>query len=479
MKRIAGAVAALALLVGGFFWWTSPINRIYLPAGVGITTKQLCSLVFVSGLEPDYAKSIYIDPLLGGAANLISAEIDEENREVRGHVLGFLYGQRAVYREGHGCTLDHGRIDGFDEDLVAPPQPDFQPFEIDTAHRDANFDADALQSAIDSAFDAPDAEPNRNTLAVAVFHQGRLVGERYAPGVTRDSRMHGWSMTKSMIATLAGVMVEDGEIALYEPGQIDGINTWRPELSEITLDNLLRMSYGLAAAEINDGFDPNSDMLMTESNMPRFAATREQLHAPGEHWQYMSANTILATHAMQMRLGETLNEQTAELRNRLFHPLGIYSAVLEPDESGAWQGSSYLYMTPHDWARLGLLYLDDGMADGERLIPEDWYDYISTPTPGSGGEYGAGFWLPLAAAGLPDNAVMMSGFQGQWGYVMPDQELMVVRFGATNRTNSRSGALAAGVLGALREPAPESESAPSETPDSPDEDTPEGENEDG
>lgn len=444
-------IAVAAIILAGLVWLnTSPIGRIYLPAATGITAKQVCSLTFVSGLEPDRARALYVDPLLGGAAALVSARVDSGDNSVHSRVLG-LWHQEAVYREGHGCTLDHRRIDSFDPALTAPAQPAFQPFELDTAHRDANFDTAALQAAVDGAFDPADADPNRNTLAVAVFHQGRLVAERYAPGVTRDSRLHGWSMTKSMIATLAGVMVEDGEIDLYAPDQIDGLNEWRPELSHISLNNLLRMSYGLAAAELNNGFDPNTDMLMTESNMPRFAATRDQLHEPGAHWQYMSANTILATHALQMRLGNSLNEQTAALRERLFHPLGIYSAVLEPDESGTWQGSSYLYMTPHDWARLGMLYLDDGMAGGERLIPANWYDFISTPTPGSGEEYGAGFWLPLAATGLPDNAVMMSGFQGQWGYVMPDQDLMVVRFGATNRTNSRSGSLAAGVLDALRD----------------------------
>ncbi|WP_420431253.1 serine hydrolase domain-containing protein [Hyphobacterium sp.] len=456
--RWIGVIIAV-IIIGGLVWLnTSPIGRIYLPAATGITAKQVCSLTFVSGLEPDRARALYVDPLLGGAAGLVSARVDRADTSVHSRVLG-LWHQEAVFREGHGCTLNHGRIDSFDPALTAPPQPAFEPFELDTTHRDANFDTTALQAAVDDAFDPADADPNRNTLAVAVFHQGRLVAERYAPGVTRDSRLHGWSMTKSMIATLAGVMVEDGEIELYAPDQIDALSEWRPELSDITLDNLLRMSYGLAAAELNNGFDPNTDMLMTESDMPRFAATREQLHEPGAHWQYMSANTILATHALQTRLGDTLNAQTQALRDRLFHPLGIYSAVLEPDESGTWQGSSYLYMTPHDWARLGMLYLDDGMANGERLIPADWYEYISTPTPGSGGEYGAGFWLPLAAAGLPENAVMMSGFQGQWGYIMPDQELMVVRFGATNRTNSRSGSLAAGVLEALQ-PAPAETTGP-------------------
>ena len=258
------------------------------------------------------------------------------------------------------------------------------------------------------------------------------------------------------MTTLTGTLVHDGLLDIEAEGavpalaEIDDIR-----LSEITVESLLRMAGGLAIAETNTGMDPNSEMLFTQSDMPHYAATRERLHAPGEHWQYMSGNTILATDTMQRLLGDSLPEQVAGLRARIFEPLGIYSAIMEPGENGVFQGSSYMYATAHDWARLNQLYLDNGVVDGERLLPEDWYSIVAEPTPGSNGEYGMGFWLPNERSTLPPETIMMSGFQGQWGYVMPQQELVIVRFGATTGVNSRTGGLANAVRAALQPPAVE------------------------
>jgi len=448
-KRIILIIAALIVAGGLLALNLSPLGRSYLPAGTGLVAKQICSLTFVSGLDTDQAKSIYVDPLLGPAEALIHYELDAEAGEVRSGVLGLFWRQRAVHREGLGCTLVHGHGD-FDPDLALPPRAAFDPLPLDTAHRDAHFKTAALTAAVDAAFGDPATDP-RNTLGVAVLHEGRLVAERYAPGASRETRFHGWSMTKSAMATLAGVLEEDGLVDIEAEDQVPALAAVDDSLTDITIEDLLRMAGGLAIAERNDGWDPNSRMLMTQSDMPRFAATRERLHGPGEHWQYMSGNTILATHAMQQRLGDTLGEQVAGLRARLFEPLGIHSAILEPDESGTFQGSSYLYATAHDWARLGQLYADDGMADGERLLPQDWMEIVRAPTEGSDGAYGMGFWLPEDHENLPEGTFMMRGFQSQLGYIMPQQDLVIVRFGATNGVSSRSADLAAGVAAALRD----------------------------
>jgi hypothetical protein len=257
-------------------------------------------------------------------------------------------------------------------------------------------------------------------------------------------------MTKSAMTTLAGILTRDGAIDMEAPGQVPALAAVDDSLTDITLDDLLRMAGGLAIAERNDGFDPNSQMLFTQSDMPRFAATRERLYGPGEHWQYMSGNTILATDTMQRQLGDSLPRQVAALRHRLFEPLGIHSAILEPDETGHFQGSSYMYATAHDWARLAQLYADNGMANGERLLPEDWRDRVTTPTDGSDGSYGMGFWLPEDHDNLPDGTFMMRGFQSQFAFIMPEQELVVVRFGATNGTSSRMQAVAAAIAASLR-----------------------------
>ncbi len=436
-----GGVFAAAIIGVAAWLNTSDIGRIYLPSGTGITAKQVCSLTFVSGLEPERAKALYISPLLGDADRLVSIEIDEADREVRTRALGFFYSQRAVYRDGLGCTLVHGS-GAFDPDLSVEPLA-AAPMALDAAHRDANFDAAALEAALEGAF----LEDGRNTLGVAVLHQGRLIAERYADGVDETTPLHGWSMTKSLAATMAGVLVQRGLIDISAEGEIPALAAaGRPE---ITVDHLLRMTGGLAGYELNNGTDPNSDMLFTESDMAVFAATRERVAAPGERFDYQSGNTVLAGSALEAHLGDTPEEEVSAIREWLFGPLGMAHSILEADEAGTLQWSSYMYASARDWARLGQLYLDGGRApDGTQIIPEDWIGYVTAETSGSDGDYGSGYWM--YDGDLPDDSFMMNGFQGQWGFIIPSEELVVVRLGATNYQQSGAFEFAAAVVAARR-----------------------------
>src|SRR6056297_2130641 len=235
-KYLLFAVIAV-MLVAAFVFTGSSWHRIYLPTATGITAKQVCSLHFVSGLAPERARSLYIDPLLSPFDGLISARVHTEQREVRARLFG-LYRQRAVFREGLGCSLVHdGR--SFDRELALPASDGAVPMMLDAAHRDAVFDTVALRAAMDRAFEEP-AEGGRNTLAAVVLHDGRLVAERYAEGIGPVTPLHGWSMTKSVIATLAGAMVQRGEVMLDAPGIFDA-----PGLESTTLEQLLRMTAGL------------------------------------------------------------------------------------------------------------------------------------------------------------------------------------------------------------------------------------------
>ena len=453
MNRIAGGAAAIlaAGVIGGVVWLnTSAFGTIYLPSGTGITAKQTCSLTFVSGLPAERAQALYTDPLLGDVAGLVTTDIDYEAGEATAGVLGLFWRQRAVYRDGLGCTLVHGSGD-FDREAAAPLPAAAAPMALDSAHRDAHFDAEALQAAVDAAF----TEDGRNTLGVVVLHDGRLVAERYADGVTDETPLHGWSMTKSLAATVAGVLVQRGLIDMEAEGQVPAlIDAERPD---ITIEHLLRMTGGLAGYERNDGSDPNSDMLFTESDMARFAATRDVIAAPGERWDYQSGNTILAGSGLEPHLGDAVSEKIETLRDWLFEPLGMHRSVLEADEAGTLQWSSYMYASARDWARLGQLYVNDGRApDGTRIIPADWDAIVSTPTEGAqDGVYGLGFWLGHPSSAAPRPAYYMSGFQGQLGYVFPEQDLVVIRLGATNFQPSGGYQLAAAVADALAPPAPE------------------------
>ena len=455
MKRVLLGAAGLLVVAAGagaIYLNTSDFGRIFLPTGTGITAKQTCSLTFVSGLEPERARSLYTDPLLGEVAGFVKTDTDRDARAVTAGVLGLLWRQRAVYREGLGCTLVHG-TGAFDSDLSLPDRPE-DTAQIDTAWRDTHFDAAALNTAMEAAF----TDDGRNTLAVLVMHEGRIVAERYAEGVTPETPLHGWSMTKSLAATMAGVLTRRGLVDIHAEGQVPALlDAGRPE---ITIDHLLRMTGGLAGFEQNDGTDPNSEMLFTASDMAEYAATREQIAAPGERWDYQSGNTILAGSGLEPYLGETPAEEIATVRAWLFEPLGMHHSVLEADEAGTQKWSSYMYASARDWARMGQLYVNGGRApDGTQIIPEDWADYVSTPTPGSDGDYGSGFWM--YPTGLPEDTFIMNGFQGQYTFVIPSEALVVVRLGATNFQDDGAIDFANAVLEAERAPA-EAEATPAE-----------------
>lgn len=445
MRRLFWVIAVIAALVlGGWIYLSQSVTgRIYLPSGTGITAKQTCSLTFVSGLDPDRAQALYITPLLGGANALISVDIDRENRRVTSAVLGGLYKQTAVYRDGLGCTLVHD-FDEFDASLSLPITDGPDPMTLDADWRDANFDVDALNAALDDVF----TEDGRNTLAALVIHDGHLVAERYAEGVDETTPLHGWSMTKSTAATFAGVLVQRGLIDISAPGQVPAlVEAGRPE---ITIDDLLRMSGGLDGFEVNDGTDPNSEMLFTQTDMASYAANRNVLHPPGEHWDYQSGNTVLAGSAMETVMGDTIVEEIATLREWLFTPLGMNHAVFEPDQSGTLQWSSYMYASARDWARMGELYLNEGRIGDEQIIPPNWLTYVSTPTVTSDDQYGAGFWLNIP--GLPSDTVVMCGFQQQWTFVIPSEDLIVLRMGATLGSDGGAPDFARAVLAARQAP---------------------------
>lgn len=442
MRKLLIALFLLMFIASGVFL-ASPLNRIYLPTATGYSAKQACSLHFLSGFSIERARALYIDPLLEPALPILKVTLDSDRHEARASLMG-LYGQTAVYRPGLGCSLVHD-ASSFDRELRVDDPDAFRSLELDQRHREARFDVDALNQALDAAFSEPRGS-GRNTLAVVVLHEGRLVAERYAEGVGPGTPLHGWSMTKSVMAALAGVLAADGRIDLEQPGIPD-----TDRHPEVTLEHLLRMHSGLDLAERNDGFDPNSDMLFTEADMVAWAGRRDRLHPPGEHWQYMSANTVLAARVLQDQLGDTLVDQVRGLRELLFDPLDIHSAVLEVDQAGTFQGSSYLYAGAHDWARLAQLALQDGRWNDQPLWPADWGKRIDTPSNGSREQaYGLGFWRGHPDPEAPSGIVYMDGFQAQRAFIVPSEQLVIVRLGATNFTSSGTSELLMDVLGSLR-----------------------------
>ncbi|MFP4897177.1 serine hydrolase domain-containing protein, partial [Paraburkholderia sp. EG304] len=320
------------------------------------------------------------------------------------------------------------------------PQGD-QPVPALQAAAEAHLDRAALDAAVQAAFDEQNVGGYPDTRAILVVQGGAIVAERYAPGFDQNTRMLGWSATKSIMGTLVGLLVDDGVLKLDAPAPVPEWKGAGDPRGAITLRQLLTMSSGLAFVE---SYKPGNDsirMLFEAGDMGALAAASPLEHAPGTFWSYSSGTTNLLSRIVFEATGGTLEGMTRFAQQRLFEPAGMRSALIEPDESGVLVGSSYAYATARDWARYGLLHLNHGQAGGKRLLSQEWLDFALTPTPVSPRpSYGAQLWLNRAEAtevgrkvlqDMPPDAFMAMGHNHQIVAVIPSQDAVIVRLGWT------------------------------------------------
>ena len=410
-----------------------------LPIGVAYQAKLLCSSVFVAGREPADVLATDLDPAsLHPLLNLIRTDVDPEARRVRASFLG-LVERQAVFRPGQGSVV---AIGGPPVDLGAPPHaPQAGPAAADApwpaGERVGPLDAGgALAAAVAGALAEPDPARLRRTRAVVVVHRGRIVAEGYAPGFAPDTPLLGWSVTKTVTAALVGVLVGEGRWALDQPVPVPEWADDDPRAA-ITLEQLLQMRSGLEFRE--EYGDPLADvttMLFASRDAGGFAAAKPLVADPGARWSYASGTTNLLCRAMAAALGP---RYASFPRRALFDPLGMRSAVLEADAGGHFVGSSFGWATARDWARLGLLWLQDGVWEGRRLLPAGWVAFCTREAPGSAGHYGGHLWLKIPAGyraqgpapTLPADAFHAVGHEGQFVSVVPSRQVVVVRLGLT------------------------------------------------
>jgi len=313
------------------------------------------------------------------------------------------------------------------------PEPEPEP-ELEAA---AALDPGRLERAVARAFAV--GGPEAGARALVVVHRGRLVAERYAPGFGPETPLPGWSMAKSVTGMLVGILVGRGDLQLEAPV---GLPEWEGDPREqIRLVDLLHMSSGLDFDERYDGLltDP-TEMLFASHDAAGFAMRRPLVAPPGTRWSYSSGTTNVISLLMRRALDD--DERYWRFpREALFDPIGATSAVLETDPAGTFVGSSFLYASARDWARLGLLLLRGGVWRGRRVLPEGWAEWSRQPAPAApGGRYGAQLWLNAGlgpdGAGrpfpdLPRDLFYFAGFQGQRVLVVPSRDLVVVRLGLT------------------------------------------------
>lgn len=425
--KSAGLIAAALVVAGGAYGAHRADGMIGV--GAGYMAKVACSEIFVAGRDSA--------AVTGGDFNAISPvlervrlKIDQRNKSVSASAFG-LGGAKAIYRDGYGCTLVRG---GAPEILPALPAVVDIPLAEDGGARE-DIDYAAVNAAIRNALD----DAGSATRAILVVKDGAVIAEGYAAGFDAGTPFLSWSMAKSVTATMVGAAVNQGFLSLSDPAPVA---EWAKDKARaaITWNDLLQMQSGLAFTEIYE--DPNSDvsrMLFRARDAGGVAARKKLDHQPGTYWSYSSGTTNLIQRTLRDTLEANDIGYHAFARQSVFAPIGAPGFTLEPDSSGAFIGSSFVYATTRDWAKLGLLYLNDGVARGVRILPEGWSRYVATPASQSDGFYGAQFWLNNPGTdgrakympGVPDDAYLMAGHEGQYVLIVPDKNLVIVRTGMT------------------------------------------------
>ncbi len=433
---------SLLLLLGLFLVVAGYLAIKFPPILAGMASKTMCSCVYVMGRTPESVveKELTVFP------GLNRAEFEFIDSTVVKATFGWKT-RTSIFRKGLGCTLLAEQSEG-EVHRQTPALPGPLPFAADTVDWPlgdvtadsvpAGVNAEAIRAAIAESFEETDPEKPKNTLAIIVVYDGQIVGERYAAGFSKDSPLMGWSMTKSFTNALIGRLVGEGKLKLEDPAPID---VWQQDdRKNITLNHLMQASSGLEWDE--SYFTPGHfhNMFMHSDDKAGYAAAQKLKYPIGTHWEYSSGTSNILAKIIRQTVGDANYPRYAY--ENFFHKIGMHHALVEPDASGTFVGSSYGYASARDWARFGLLFLNDGVVNGERILPEGWAAYSSTPAPMAPlGEYGAQFWLNAGEKenpqncyhpGIPNDEYGAEGFEQQNVFIIPSKKLVLVRLGISH-----------------------------------------------
>ena len=473
MRAVPTATVLASLLPPVLAQVAAP-SRELAEAAAAYAAKVAASAIFVSGrtLESVLAEELApTRPLEAMIRPLLRFEVDSERRRVTCR-LGAA--SAAASATGNlGCTLERPGIDSTQLQQRASPglaelqvDPRTQPWPLgDQLPKSPADDVDhrALAAVLDAAFAEPESGPKRHTRAVVIVHRGRLLAERYATGYGVDTPLPGWSMTKTLTHALLGVRIRQERLDPAAPLPVPEWPADDPRRS-IRLGDLLAMRGGL---QWNEDYDDAAStalrMLFGSSDHAAVYAECARAHAPGEQFVYASGATNLLCRVLRRTFTDD-REYWAFPRQHLFAPLGMRTAVLETDPNGTFVGSSYGFASARDWARLGMLYAQDGMFAGQRILPAGWVAAAGRPHPRGDGNYGAHVWLNAdpdqdgprqrAFPELPADLLRMDGHEGQYCAVFPSEQLVVVRLGCTKNGGFDLRGLMRGALAAVAKPAP-------------------------
>jgi CubicO group peptidase (beta-lactamase class C family) len=441
IKYLLTFAGCLLLLQATYYTWQ------VITIGAAYKAKVLCSGVFISHRSPQDIMREDMENIM----RIMDAKIDFETKSVTTSFIG-VPSQRAVFREGLGCTLLAGASDaevrknGGNDSLNALPSSARQrgPVGLKGPGKilPPGVSRNKLALAVDNAFSEENANSQKKTKALIVVYDGRMIAERYATGFSADTALSGWSLAKSVTNALVGILVFQGKLSIDQPVPIPEWSGTGDPRKAITLDHLLRMSSGLKFDETNGPFvsDVNR-MLLRSRDAAAYALATPLIYEPGSHWQYSSGTTNIISRIIRDSVGDSTAEYHAFPRKILFDKIGMTGAIMEVDAAGTFVGSSFIYATARDWARFGLLYLQDGVWNGERILPPGWVSYSTRPTPAAQSRpYGAHFWLNRGDMAsdeskpfekLPPDTFYASGYEGQNVVIIPSRKMVIVRLGLT------------------------------------------------
>jgi CubicO group peptidase (beta-lactamase class C family) len=434
MRRVLHTLKALIVLlvvviaIGAGWLFVRPPEL--LRVGDGYAAKIVCSNVFVAGRNADAVLAEDVQAPGNPLLRLIHVDVDQAQKRVTARILGLFAANHAVYREGFGCT---SVPDGdFEAALKAVPgAPVTTSLKIHGVWPEGNDPGPFTDQRISALLNKPELA-GQNMRAVVVVHNGRIIGEAYGDGFGPEIPLIGWSMTKTVNAALVGRLMLAGKIGFEDAALLP---QWRDDRrAQITLAHLLGMESGLGFNEDYGTVADVTRMLYLDPDETTLPASRSLAADPGTKFNYSSGTSVLISRIWMDRIG---NPQQAlnYPRRALFDPLGMSSAVLEADARGTFAGSSYLYATARDWVRFGQFLLQDGVWNGERLLPDSFMRMMWTPTTASGGAYSRGqAWLQPpgnAGSGIPADALWMEGHDGQSMAIVPSANLVVLRLGLT------------------------------------------------
>ena len=385
--------------------------------------------------------------------NWATNQINDAEQFVTTTVSGFKE-RKAIYREGLGATLIN---DDFDvskpynvpkrsktNDNLPFPYGNLEP--RDTVF--SNIDYKKLNTAVENAFDKK-GEKKKRTRSVIVIYKNKIIAEKYVDGFNKDSKILGWSMTKSITGTLFGILQKQGKIDITKPALKD---EWKnDERAKITLNDLLHMNSGLEWEEKYDKICDATKMLFQAEDMSKAQIDKPLVGKPNNTWNYSSGTTNLLSGILRKQF-KTHQEYLDFWYTDLLDKIGMNSALVEVDMAGNFVGSSYGWATTRDWAKFGLLYLHKGNWNGEQIFDESWAKYVSTPTNTSNGNYGAQFWLNAGGRfpNVPKDMFYASGFQGQMVAIFPSNDIVIVRMGLKEDPEFDFDGLLSDIVGSLK-----------------------------